>query len=230
MSDQAHRELLEEFKNSFAYGSRTDLNFKFLAELSEEEAGRFFQGLLWKLGDAFDDGQIGRVLEHVYEWQVQAYADAGKWVYAKGPFTLLQKPLSECRLALISSSGHYIKGEDPEPFSVKNMTQEEAQKRILDFIRTEPRLSTIAVGTPKEKLRVRHGGYDTRAAQLDANVVFPHEILLQLESEGYIGELLREAYSFVGACSQKKLLKKSAPLWARMLRQKQVDAALLVPA
>lgn len=37
-------------------------------------------------------------------------------------------------------------------FGVKNMTQEEAQKRILDFIRTEPRLSTVAVGTPHEKL------------------------------------------------------------------------------
>ncbi|NOY57689.1 MAG: hypothetical protein GXO75_01990 [Calditrichaeota bacterium] len=70
-SDESKRESLEEFKNSFAYGSRTNLKFKFLAEFSDEEAGRFFQGLLWKLGDVFDEGQFGRVMEYVYEWQAR---------------------------------------------------------------------------------------------------------------------------------------------------------------
>lgn len=31
-------ESFEDFKNSFSYGSRTDLNFKFLAKLSDKEA------------------------------------------------------------------------------------------------------------------------------------------------------------------------------------------------
>lgn len=223
------KESFEEFKNSFAYGSRTDLNFKFLAGLPDQEAARFFQELLRKLSDAFDDGQLDQIVDHVYEWQVRAYAGEGSWTYTEGPFTPLRKPLSESRLVLISSSGHFVEGEDPEPFGVKNMTQAEAAERILQCIRSEPTLSVIPVGTPNEKLRARHGGYDVRGARTDPNVVFPHEILLDLEEEGVIGELAPEAYSFVGACSQRRLLKESGPEWVRLLQKRDLDAALLVP-
>ena len=229
MSDGPSQESFEEFKGSFSYGSRTDLNFKFLAGLSEEDAARFFQDLLWKLGDALDDGLIDPLAEHIYEWQVRAYAREGQWKYADSPFTALRKPLSECRLALISSSGHFAEGDDPQPFGAENMDQTEATERILDFIRSEPTLSSIRVNTPKEKLRVRHGGYDIRGAQADPNVVFPYELLLDLEREGRIGELSREAYSFVGACSQKRLLNRTGPEWVRLLQEQNVDAALLVP-
>ncbi len=229
MSDDSQRESFEEFRSSLAYGSRTDLNFKFLAGLSDEDAASFLQELLWKLGDVFNDGQLGRLVQHVYEWQVRAYSGEGEWAYADGPFTPLRKPLSESRLVLLTSSGHFVEGDDPEPFGVKDMTQEEAAGRILEFIQSKPRLSSIVVGTPKEKLRVRHPGYDIRGAQADPNVVFPHEILLELEREGHIGELSREAYSFVGACSQKRLLKESGSEWVGMLQEQQIDAALLVP-
>ena len=229
MSHDTQRESFAEFKKSFAYGSRTDLNFKFLANLSDADAASFLQGLLWKLGDVFNDGQSHRLVQYVREWQVRAYSGEGKWAYADGPFTALQKPLSESRLVLLSSSGHFVAGDDPEPFTVRDMTQEEAVGRILEFMRSQPRLSSIAVGTPKEKLRVRHPGYDIRAAQADPNVVFPHEILLELEGQGVIGELYRQAYSFVGACSQKRLLHVAGSEWVGMLHEKQIDAALLVP-
>ncbi len=229
MSDDAKQESFEAFKNSFAYGSRTDLNFKFLADLSDQEAARFIRGVLWKLGDVIDDGRFDRIVDHVYEWQIKAYAGEGRWTYTEGPFAPLRKPLSESRLALISSSGQFVEGDDPEPFGVKNMTQAEAAERILQFIRSEPTLSAIPVDTPDEKLTARHGGYDVRGARIDPNVVFPHEILLDLEEEGVIGELAPEAYSFVGACSQRRLLKESGPEWVRLLQERDLDAALLVP-
>lgn len=223
------KESFEEFKNSFAYGSRTDLNFKFLAGLTNQEAGKFVQDLLWKLGDVIDDGQFVRIVEHIYEWQVHAYAGAGNCAYEEGPFAPLKRPLSESRLVLISSSGHFVEGEDPEPLGIKNMTQAEAAERILQCIRSEPTLSAIPVGTPREKLVVRHGGYDVRGARTDPNVVFPHEIMVDLEEEGVIGELAPKAYSFVGACSQRRLLNESGPEWVRLLQEKDLDAALLVP-
>ena len=45
-TDQAG-ETFEEFKNSFSYASRSDMNFKFLKSLSEQEAGDFFQDLIF---------------------------------------------------------------------------------------------------------------------------------------------------------------------------------------
>lgn len=220
----------EAFKNSFAYGSRNDLNFKFVKGLSDDEAATFFQELLWKLGDALVDGEFDRLVEHVYDWQVRTYSRGeAKWTYDEGPFKPLQKPVSASRLTLISSSGHFVAGEDPDPLGVATTTQEEATERILEFLKSEPQLSSVPITTPKRALRVRHPGYDIRAAAADANVVFPLERLRELEQEGVIGELAPQAYSFVGACSQRRLLHKTAPRWVASIRQQNPDAALLVP-
>ena len=102
-------------------------------------------------------------------------------------------------------------------------------ERISEFLKEEPTLSSIPIDTPKERLRVRHGGYDIRAAQADPNVVFPLERLLELERDGIIGELVPAAYSFVGACAQTPLLKQTGPRWVRMFQQQKIDAVLLVP-
>jgi D-proline reductase (dithiol) PrdB len=109
------------------------------------------------------------------------------------------------------------------------MTQEEAMRRIGEFLSTEPTLSAIPRDTSLGDLRVRHGGYDIRGAQADPNVAFPLQRLLELEAEGVIGELAPQAYSFVGACAQTRLLKHAGPKWVEALQGQQVDAALLVP-
>jgi D-proline reductase (dithiol) PrdB len=232
-SPDAQPETFEQFKNSFAYGSRNDLLFKFLKRLSPEEAGEFFRELLEKLGESFDAGDFDRIVQHTYAWQVRGYTPAPgekrQWVYAEGPFTPLPKPLTASRLALLTSSGHFVEGDDPEPFGVKDMTQEEAVQRIGEFLKVAPQLSAIPVDTPGDKLRVRHGGYDIRGAQADPNVVLAIDRLRELAQEGVIGEFAPQAYSFVGATAQTPLLKKNAPQWAALLKEQRVDVALLVP-
>ncbi len=223
-------ETFGEFKDSFSYGSRSDLNFKFLKGLSDEAAATFLKGLLRKLGDTLVDGDLTRIREHIHEGQVQSYSAPGSWSYDDAPFTPMRKPVSLARLALVASSGHFVAGQDPEPFGVKDMTQEEATLRIDEFLREAPVLTEIPFEAPREQLRVRHGGYDIRACQADPNVVFPIEHLVQLQREGAIGALLPHAYSFVGAAAQRRLLKETAPQWAELLKCQQVDGALLVPA
>ena len=227
---EAQGETFRDFVSSFWYGSRSDLNFKFLKDLSDQEAARFFQELLRKLGDTLDDGNVDRLVEHVYEWQACGYAGKTTWTYDHAPFTRLQKPVTQSRLALIASSGHFVDGHDPEPFGVKDMSQAEATRRIGEFLKSAPTLTAIPKDTARQKLRVRHGGYDIRGAQLDPNVVFPLERLLELEREGVVGELAREAYTFVGATAQTQLLRHSGPEWATRLKEQEIDAALLVPA
>lgn len=223
-------ESFEDFKNSFSYGSRTDLNFKFLAKLSDESAAAFFQELLWKLGDSLDDGNIARVADHLFEWQSRSYADAKiSFAYDAGPFAAPAKPVSQSRLALLTSSGHFVAGDDPEPFGVRDMTQQVAIERIEEFVKTAPSLSSIPIETPSAQLRVRHGGYDIRSARSDPNVALPIEILRELHRDGIIGELWRTAYSFVGACAQRRLLKINGPQWVDRFKHHKIDAVLLVP-
>jgi hypothetical protein len=182
------------------------------------------------IGDAFDNGNFGQIVEHVCEWQKRAYFSADKkFTYDDGPFTPFQKRVSDSRLVLIASTGHFVEGKDPEPLGAKNMSQQEAIEKIMEFIKEAPQLSTLPVDTPEDKLRVRHGGYDIRGVQADPNVAFPLRRLLELEHEGVVGQLIRQAYSFVGACSQKRLLKHAGPKWIEIFRQQPIDAALLVP-
>ena len=233
MTEQ-HKETLEEFRKSFNYGSRTDLLFKFLGSpnVTDDEAADFFQGLLWKLGDAIDTGDFEDIVWHVYELQVQGYTPkegpGSNFIYDTTPWTPLGKPLSDSKIALISAGGLYVDGDDP--MGPDAPTQEEAIPRISEFLRNPPQLATIPVDTPKSKIRVRHPGYDIRGTQRDYNVVFPLDRLKEMEDEGVIGELSDENYSFVGASSQKRLLAEGAPKWADMLKAKGVDAALLVAA
>jgi len=231
------QETLDQFRKSFSYGPRNDLFFKFLASKSftDKESGQFFQGLLWRLGDAIDTGDYGDLADYVFHWQVHGYAPQGReggigaeFRYETAPWTPLKKRLSSSRVALISAGGLYVEGDDP--LGPEGLTQEEAIARVDDFFKVAPTLSVIPKSTSRSRLRVRHPGYDIRAALRDHNVVFPIDRLKELEDEGVIGELSEENYSFVGATSQVRLLREAAPKWAQLLKSRQVDAVLLVAA
>ncbi len=226
-------ETLAEFKESFAYGSRTDLLFKYLKRFSAAEAGDFLHQLITALGETIDDGKVERLLGHVYEWNVRAYgeevSESTPWDYEDGPFAPLEKPLSGVRLGLLTATGNFVEGDDPEPFGVKNMTQQEAIARIKEFVRSEPQLAAIPWDTPRHKIRVRHPGYDIRAVEADCNVGLPLHRLSEFAAEGVIKGTLPNAYSFVGATAQLPLIKKHAPRWAEMLKEQKADAVLLIP-
>ncbi|MGD9702908.1 MAG: glycine/sarcosine/betaine reductase selenoprotein B family protein [Ilumatobacteraceae bacterium] len=224
---------LKSFADSFFYGSRSNLDFKFLADLSDTEAADFFEGLLGELSRTINDGDATRIVDHTRSWQRKAYNahldSKAAFAYDDVPFSILATPLVEARVALVTSSGHFVAGDDPKPFAIEHMTQTEAEARIGEFLRAEPTLSHIPVDTPADQLRVRHGGYPINAALIDHNVTLPLRAMRELQGDGVIGELAADAYSFVGATSQLKLRERVAPLWADELRAAQVDAVLLVP-
>ena len=228
-------ESIEELRRSFAYGRRSNLNIKFVKDLSDAEFGHFLEELFDAVGHTIDDGQADRVIQVAYRWQVQGYGghlgDPADFPHRHDdtPVATLAKPLSEATVALITSSGHFVAGDDPQPFGVTDMTQAEAEARIGEFLKTEPTLSSIPFDTPVKHLRVRHGGYPIQAALADPAVALPLEHLRTLEADGTIGHLLPSAYSFVGASSQVRLKKQSAPRWAERLQDEGADAVLLVP-
>lgn len=222
-------ETFSDFRKSFFYGPRSNLNFKFIEHLTDAQADEFLQGLLREIACAYDNGNTDRIFAHVLEWQTAGYQKQKNFDYSEGPFVRLSQPVKDTTVALLTSSGHFVAGDDPRPFGLKHMTQKEAEERIFDSLKVAPVLSEIPRRTPLERLQVRHGGYDVGSSQADTNTTFPIEILTALEQEGKIGRLASRAYSFVGACSQMRLLKKTGPEWAAKLLAADVAAAVLVP-
>ena len=225
-------ESFEEFKNSFAYGSRNDLSFKFLKGLSSEEAGEFLRELLEEVGELYDGTSTDRLIDLVYEWQVRAYQPAATakrpYVYEDRPFTPLSSPLRDTTVGLVTSSGHFVSGDEQSSLEQDDMTQDWAIARIGEFLRAVPELSEIPRDLPAEEIRVRHPGYDIRSVSRDLNVSLPRAPLVEAEEDGRIGRLAPTLFSFVGASSQGRL-KNELDDWMQRWKTKGIEALFLVP-
>lgn len=224
---------MTDFRTSFSYGSRNDLNFKFLKSLPDEEAAEFFRVVLDRLGDAYDTGDLGPLIEAAIDAQITGYTPGpdtppSPHTYGDGPFTPFDTPLSEARVGLLNSGGHFVEGDDPEPFGVPSMSQDEAIERIAEFLKDTPILSEIPSDLPPDRLVTRHGGYDITSAVRDRNVVFPVDRLDDARSDGVIAAVADTVFSFPGATAQGRL-KRELPGWVDRIVEEEIDVLLLVP-
>ena len=72
------------------------------------------------------------------------------------------------------------------------------------------------------------GGYDVRGAQADPNTSFPLEHLKALAADNRF-QLHENAFSFVGAAAQLRIINETGPQWVSLFKEQQIEAALLVP-
>jgi hypothetical protein len=226
-------ESFEDFRRSFSYGSRTDLDFKFLTSLPDDEATEFLRVLLDRLGEAYDTGDLQPLIDAAIDAQIAGYAPragaaSSPHTYDEGPFAPTSMPVAGSTIGLLASSGHFVEGDDPRPFGVDDMSQAEAVARIDDFLKDTPILSEIPVDVEAARLRVRHGGYDITSALRDRNVALPIDRLRDAEADGRIGRLSPVAFSFPGATAQGRL-RSELPSWIDRIDDDHVDAMLLVP-
>lgn len=127
----------------------------------------------------------------------------------------LAKPLSEARLALVTSGGFVPVGS--EPFRTGRLG--------------DPSFREIPVDLDPAEVEIHHTHYDHEPVKRDINVLFPIPLCKQLAEEGELGELARTHYSFMGYVPiTRKLEGTYAPQLARRLKQREVDAVLLTPA
>ena len=215
----------ESFRKSFYYGARSDMQAKFLASMTDEQAANVLAEVLERLGVAFDTGDLAPVQQTIYAAQVAAYSADDTPTVADAPFTPWTGALQDHRLALVTAGGVFR--VDDDPMGANGPTQQESLSLIKDFLRSAPTLSVIPRDTPDDQLTARHPGYDARTAQRDPNTVFPLSILRQLEAEGHV-RLAESHYSFTGATSQTRLREQVAPQWAERFQAEGVDACLLV--
>lgn len=232
MDNPPSNESFEAFRKSFFYGVRSDLNFKFFKDLSDDQIASFLQTLLGRLGDAYDTGDVLPLIQAAYEAQVEGYAPdpdtPPKFLYSNGPFAPYETSVAEARMGLLTTSGHFVTGDDPEPFGEKAMTQAEAVARIGEFLSAGPVLSEIPSDTPTSKLSVRHGGYDITSTARDPNVAFPLDRLREARDDGRVGSLAETFFSFPGATAHGRL-RQALPRWVEKIHDEDIDVMLLVP-
>jgi Glycine/sarcosine/betaine reductase selenoprotein B (GRDB) len=216
---------MEDFCKSLYYGSRADMQFKFLALMSEEDAADAVAAVLAAVGEALDTGDLAPVRDAVYAAQVAAYGKDAEPMADDAPFTPVTRALNKMRLVLMSAGGVFRVRDDP--MGQDGPTQQESLALIKDFMRGTPTLSTIPWDTPNSLLTARHPGYDARTAQRDPGTVFPLAVLRDLQTDGVV-TLARHHYAFTGATSHVRLRSQAAPEWVERLQAEEVDACLLV--
>ena len=133
------------------------------------------------------------------------------------PWTPLEKPLAECRLALVTSAGLVLPQQAPfDPsvrggdFSYRCLPGDTDVKDLVESHRSE--------------------SFDHSGLHQDPNLAFPLDRMRELVDAGRIGSLSRVHLSFMGSITAPgRLVRDTAPEAVRTLVEDQVDIALLVP-
>lgn len=133
------------------------------------------------------------------------------------PWSAPRAPISECRLALVSSAGFTVAGQ--EPFDPEQRGGDVSYREIPD-------------DTPVASLIDSHRSelFDHTAMRRDPNLALPIDRVRELAERRQIGSVNRRHLSFMGSITAPgRLLKRTAPAAAEILAADGVDIALLVP-
>ena len=129
------------------------------------------------------------------------------------PFVTLAKPLSACRLAIVTTAGLHRRGD--RPFGPGDQTYR-----------------VIPSDTPAADIIQSHTslGFDRVPIMQDLNVSFPIDRLRELVARGELGGLAPNGYAFMGAQRDVRRIEgETGPEAARRLRDEGVDVVFLTP-
>jgi D-proline reductase (dithiol) PrdB len=133
------------------------------------------------------------------------------------PGARLARPLSEVKLAIISTAGLHL----PE------------QTAFDDAVRGgDPSFRELSVDVQIDKLKIAHrsSAFDQTGVLKDRNLAFPLDRCRELISRGKLGALNYRHFSCMGSITApEKLVRETAPEIAAKLQQDKVDAAFLLP-
>lgn len=133
------------------------------------------------------------------------------------PCARLARPVTESRVALVTSAGIVPPGDAPFDASVKGG---DTSYRVVD--------RHIALDTLGDFHRSR--SFDHAGIAADRNLALPLDRLHELAGAGTIGEVAPRHLSFMGSITAPgRLVRDTAPAAAQILVDDEVDIALLVP-
>ncbi|HEX8459622.1 MAG TPA: glycine/sarcosine/betaine reductase selenoprotein B family protein [Pyrinomonadaceae bacterium] len=130
------------------------------------------------------------------------------------PFTPFERELARSNIALVTAAGVHLR--DQEPFNIADELGD------LGFRIIPPEAAAA-------QLMVTHHHYDHTDADADINVVFPLDVLRELETDKVIGGLARKHVGYMGYTMQlKAMYEGTAPEIANEIdRGSRADAVIL---
>ena len=133
------------------------------------------------------------------------------------PWTPLRKPLSECRLGLVSTAGLTLEGQEPFDESLKGG---DASYREVPWDSDVRRLVE----------NHRSESWDHRGVEQDPNVAFPLDRMRELLEQGRIGSLAERYLTFMGSVTATgRMVRDVLPEMRERFVAQGVEIALLVP-
>jgi hypothetical protein len=105
------------------------------------------------------------------------------------PFTPLAKPLDQCRFGLVTSGGLFHKRLEPG-------FDQDGERKNPEW--GDPSFRTLPVDMDPADVGVSHLHLNHRDILADPNILLPFERFRELVSEGRVGQLAPQAYSFMG--------------------------------
>lgn len=130
------------------------------------------------------------------------------------PVPLLEKPLSEAKIAVVTDGGLVPKGNPDNQVPTNSTTYRKydfGDVKSLDY----------------EDYQVSHQGYNNEFILEDPNRLVPIDALVSLKEEGVIGDIHHMFYSTAGVMTGKDVCKEFGIGIAEELKNNNVDAVIL---
>lgn len=141
------------------------------------------------------------------------------------PWTPLPRPIEQCRFALVTSGGLYLR-EEQAPFDL----EQEKEKPTWG----DPTFRILPTGIQQEQVGVSHLHVNPQPIEADFNILLPIHRFQELARLGEIGGLAERAYSFMGyqgfPPDTHYWQEQSGPQVADQMKADQVDCVLLTPS
>lgn len=133
------------------------------------------------------------------------------------PWTPLDKPLSQCRAAIVTTAGLHLR--DDKPFN-RDQPGGESSYRIVP-----------GAADPADIVQSHFSiGFDRTAIYRDINITFPIDRMRELAARGVIGSLAPNHYSFMGALRDCTVVaEQTGPEVAQRLKAEGADLVFLTP-
>lgn len=135
------------------------------------------------------------------------------------PFVRLKKPLSECRVALVTTASFLLLDEGGVPLE---------EPKMLGT--NEMEVFTVPSDWPVERILSTSEDHDRYQTDMkDINAFFPITRMQEFLEEGVFGSLSKNFYRTLPNYSHRKIVQVDGPEILRQCKENNVDVALLTP-